>query len=74
MQPADKMYRSFTEEEMHEIYLNFLKKAARAGVTSMSEMSPGEYDEEHLNQYRAIRVLEEQGRLFAAPSCFYKAL
>lgn len=62
-EPADKMYRSFTEEELHEIYLDFLKKAARAGVTSMSEMSPGEYDEEHLNQYRAIRALEEQGQL-----------
>ena len=25
-EPADKMYRSFTEEELHEIYLDFLKR------------------------------------------------
>lgn len=55
------MYQSFTADEMEKIYLNFFKKAAEAGVTSMSEMLPGEYDEEQFEKYRVIRELEKQG-------------
>ncbi len=62
-EPADRMYQSFTADEMEKIYLNFFKKAAKAGVTSMSEMLPGEYDEEQFEKYRVIRELEKQGRL-----------
>lgn len=57
------MYQSFTADEMEKIYLNFFKKAAEAGVTSMSEMLPGEYDEKQFEKYRVIRELENQGRV-----------
>lgn len=56
---ADKKFREFSEEEQREIYLSFMEKAASMGVTSLSEMIPGEYDDEYFNKYNLIRKISD---------------
>lgn len=57
---ADKKFREFSEDEQREIYLSFMERAASMGVTSLSEMIPGEYDQEHLDKYLIIKNLEKE--------------
>lgn len=61
--PADAMYQSFEEDELKEIYRNFLKKAAASGITSMSEMMPSDYTRENQEKYKIIKGMEQSGEL-----------
>ena len=63
LQPADKMYRSFTKEEQKDIYINFIKKTAANGITSLSEMMPADYNEENYVRYTIIKELEKEKNL-----------
>ncbi|MCR4831741.1 MAG: amidohydrolase [Pseudobutyrivibrio sp.] len=58
---ADRMFRDFSTEEQKEIFLSFMDYAASFGITSLSEMMPGEYDEEYLKKYKVIQQLGEDG-------------
>lgn len=57
---ADRKYREFSLKEQKEIYMSFMEHAASLGVTSLSEMMPGEYDEEYLEKYKVIKELGEE--------------
>lgn len=63
MEPAMKMYNEFTEEESHQIYKDFLKKAASFGITALSEMMPEEYSSENREKYRTLKNIEKLGEL-----------
>lgn len=63
LQPADKMYRLFSKEEQKEIYIDFIKKTAENGITSLSEMMPADYNEENYIKYNVIRELEQERNL-----------
>lgn len=57
---ADRKYREFSLKEQKEIYMSFMEHVASLGVTSLSEMMPGEYDEEYLEKYKVIKQLGEE--------------
>ena len=59
---ADRKYSEFSLKEQKEIYLSFMEYAASLGVTSLSEMMPGEYNEEYLKKYKVIQQLGENGK------------
>ena len=58
---ANRKYQEFSLQEQKEIYLSFMEHAASLGVTSLSEMMPGEYNDDYLEKYKVIRRLGEDG-------------
>jgi len=69
---AEKKYSEFSTDELKEIYKGFFDYTASLGVTSLSEMIPGEYDKEHLNKYKIIKEMSEDGDCFARLHLFTK--
>lgn len=59
---AEKKYREFSYEDQMSIFSDFMTKAASYGVTSLSEMIPGEYDDEHFIKYSIVKKLGDEGR------------
>ena len=59
---AEKKYREFSYEDQVEIFSDFMTKAASYGVTSLSEMIPGEYDDEHFIKYSIVKKLGDSGK------------
>ena len=59
---AEKKYREFDAPEQMKIYSDFMSKAASYGVTSLSEMIPGEYDEEHFEKYKLVKKIGQSGQ------------
>lgn len=59
---AEKKYREFSYEDQMSIYQNFMEKAAAYGVTSLSEMIPGEYDDEHFIKYSIVKKIADEGK------------
>lgn len=69
---AEKYYSEFSDDEFKEIYKNFFGYTASLGITSLSEMIPGEYDEEHFNKYSFIKKMSENGECSARLHIFPK--
>ena len=69
---AEKYYNSFSDEELKKIYKDFFKYTARLGITSISEMIPGEYDDEHFKKYSFIKQMSENGECSARLHIFPK--
>lgn len=61
--PAMVKVQDFDMETMIDINKKFLKTIAKAGVTSISEMSADPYVDDVLNKYMSIKHMEEQGIL-----------
>lgn len=57
--------QEFDIESMIEINKEFLRVIAKAGVTSISEMSADPYDDAVLKKYLSIKEMEQQGSLTA---------
>lgn len=62
-QYAERMFNSFSEEELEEIYEQFLEISAKNGITSMSEMLPDEYDRKTLEKYHLIKRMEQEEKM-----------
>lgn len=58
---ADRKYREFSIEDQHDIYITFMDYVSSLGVTSLSEMMPGEYDEEYFEKYSVVKELADVG-------------
>ncbi len=58
---ADKKFREFTADEQKDIYKEFMKYVVSMGITSLSEMMPGEYDEEYFEKYSVIKSMSDEG-------------
>lgn len=63
--PAMVKVQEFDTNTMIEINEDFLKTIAKAGVTSISEMSADPYVDEVFEKYLSVKEMEKQGKLTA---------
>ena len=61
--PAKEKFEEFSDEELKEIYRDYMKIVASCGVTSMSEMLPSGYDEKQLHDYKMLKEFSDRGEL-----------
>ena len=61
--PAKAMYEDFSDEELDEIYKDYMKQVASYGVTSMSELLPSEYGEKQLHDYMQLKKMSSADEL-----------
>jgi len=59
---ADKKYREFTKEELKDIFSQFGDYSLGLGITSLSEMMPGEYNDEYFEKYNIVNEIAKENK------------
>lgn len=55
--PAKSKYEEFDDNELIEIYKDYMKEVASYGITSLSEMLPSDYNDKQLHDYMQLKDL-----------------
>lgn len=63
--PAEKIFSSFTQQELYEIHSAFQQQLARYGIGALSEMFAHDYSAETEQKYDVVKRLDEAGGMSA---------
>ncbi|MGN0362162.1 MAG: amidohydrolase [Bilifractor sp.] len=64
-EPADKLFRTFPDDQMKDIIASFEKELAGYGITAVSEMFAWDYTEEYAHKCALVQEMDHAGELTA---------